>query len=74
VAAVSARGTTAGNEFFAAKSHGAVAAVAGLDTDSCFINEHVNLAESSRDPQSFSVTNWGLQPVFVPELWKNRAH
>ena len=40
VAAVAAGGTAAGNEFFAAKGHGAVAAVAGLDTDASFIDKH----------------------------------
>ena len=40
VAAVAARGAAAGDELFAAEGHAAVAAVAGLDPDSCFINEH----------------------------------
>ena len=40
VAAVAAGGTAAGNEFFAAEGHAAIAAVAGLDADSCFIDEH----------------------------------
>ena len=40
VAAVAAGGAALGNEFFAAEGHAAVAAVAGLDADSCFVNEH----------------------------------
>ena len=40
VAAVAAGGTAAGNEFFSAKGHGAVAAVAGLYADASFIDEH----------------------------------
>ena len=54
VAAVAAGGTAAGDEFFAAEGHAAVAAVAGLDADSCFIDEHaffaprISLAESWR--------------------------
>ncbi len=40
VAAVAAGGAALGDEFFAAEGHAAVAAVAGLDADSCFINEH----------------------------------
>ena len=40
VAAVAAGGAAAGDEFFAAEGHAAVAAVAGLDADSCFIDEH----------------------------------
>ncbi len=41
VSAVSAGGAAAGNEFFAAEGHAAVAAVAGLDADFCFVDEHV---------------------------------
>src|SRR5271168_73944 len=40
VAAVAARGAALGDELFAAEGHAAVAAVAGLDTNSCFINKH----------------------------------
>ncbi len=40
VAAVSAGGAAAGYEFFAAKGHGAVAAVAGFDSNSGFVDEH----------------------------------
>ena len=39
-AAVAARGTAAGNEFFAPEGHAAIAAVASLDANFCFINEH----------------------------------
>ncbi len=41
VAAVAAGGTAAGDEFFAAEGHGAVAAVAGFDADAGFIDEHL---------------------------------
>jgi len=37
---VAARRTAAGHEFFAPEGHAAVAAVAGFDTNFCFINEH----------------------------------
>jgi hypothetical protein len=40
VAAVAAGGATAGDELFAPEGHAAIAAVAGLDSDSCFINKH----------------------------------
>jgi hypothetical protein len=40
VASVAARGTAAGDEFFAPEGHAAVAAVASFDPDSCFIDEH----------------------------------
>ena len=40
VAAVAAGGTAAGDEFFAAEGHAAVAAVAGFDADLCFVDEH----------------------------------
>ena len=40
VAAVSAGGAATGNELLAAEGHAAVAAVAGLDADFCFINKH----------------------------------
>ncbi len=40
VAAVAAGGTAAGDELFAAEGHAAVAAVAGLDADSCFVDKH----------------------------------
>jgi hypothetical protein len=40
VAAVAAGGTAAGDEFFAAEGHAAIAAVAGLDANFCFIDEH----------------------------------
>ena len=40
VAAVAAGGTAAGDEFFAAEGHAAVAAVAGLDSDLGFVDEH----------------------------------
>ena len=43
VAAVAAGGAAPGDELFAAECHAAVAAVAGLDADSCFIDEHCNL-------------------------------
>jgi len=39
-AAVAARWAAAGHELFAAEGHAAVAAVAGLDANSCFIDEH----------------------------------
>ena len=39
-AAVAAGGAAAGNELFAAKGHAAIAAVARLDPDFCFIDEH----------------------------------
>ena len=42
VAAVAAGGTAAGNELFAPEGHAAVAAVAGLDANSCFIDEHLH--------------------------------
>jgi hypothetical protein len=42
VAAVSSGRASAGDEFFAAEGHAAIAAVASLDTDSCFINKHRN--------------------------------
>ena len=40
MAAVAARGSAARNELFAPEGHAAVAAVAGLDANFCFINEH----------------------------------
>jgi hypothetical protein len=40
VPAVAARGAAPGNELFAPEGHAAIAAVAGLDSDSCFINKH----------------------------------
>src|SRR5205823_5065260 len=40
VASVSARWPATGHEFFAAKGHAAVAAVAGLYANSCFVYEH----------------------------------
>jgi hypothetical protein len=40
MAAVAAGGTSTGNELLAAKGHTAITAVAGLDSDSCFINKH----------------------------------
>ena len=40
VAAVAAGGAALGDKLFAAEGHAAVAAVAGLDPDSCFINKH----------------------------------
>ncbi len=40
VAAVAAGGTAAGDELFAAEGHGAVAAVAGFDSDAGFVDEH----------------------------------
>ncbi len=43
VAAVAAGGTAAGDEFFAAKGHAAIAAVAGLDADAGFIDEHAGV-------------------------------
>jgi len=42
VTAVAAGGTAAGDEFFAPEGHAAVAAVAGFDANSCFIDEHGN--------------------------------
>jgi transketolase N-terminal domain/subunit len=39
-AAVAARWTAAGHELFAPEGHAAVAAVAGLDANFCFIDEH----------------------------------
>ncbi len=41
VTAVAAGGTAAGDEFFTAKGHGAVAAIAGFDADAGFIDEHL---------------------------------
>src|SRR6185437_1418287 len=38
--AVAAGGTAAGHELFPAKSHTAVAAVSGFDSDYCFVNKH----------------------------------
>ncbi len=40
MAAVAAGWASLGNELFPAEGHAAVPAVAGLDADSCFINEH----------------------------------
>jgi hypothetical protein len=40
VAAVAPGGAALGDEFFAAEGHAAVATVAGLDPDSCFVNKH----------------------------------
>ncbi len=39
-ASVAAGRTAAGNELFPAEGHAAVAAVAGFDANSCFIDEH----------------------------------
>jgi hypothetical protein len=36
--------TTSGNKLLAAKCHAAVAAVASLDADSCFVYEHFSLS------------------------------
>jgi hypothetical protein len=41
MAAVAARRPPLGNELFAAKRHTAVATVAGLDSNSCFVNKHL---------------------------------
>jgi hypothetical protein len=41
VAAISARGSAAGDELFAAERHAAIAAIAGLDQNLDFIYEHV---------------------------------
>ena len=38
--AVAAGGATSGNKFFTTEGHAAVAAVAGFDANSCFIDEH----------------------------------
>ena len=38
--AVAARRTAAGDKLFAPEGHAAVAAVAGFDANSCFIDEH----------------------------------
>jgi hypothetical protein len=40
VATVAARWTAAGDEFFAAEGHAAVAATSGLDANFGFIDEH----------------------------------
>ena len=40
VAAVSAGGATLGDELFAAEGHAAISTVAGLDSNSCFIDKH----------------------------------
>ena len=40
MAAIATRGPAAGNELFAPKRHAAVAAIAGLDADACFIDKH----------------------------------
>ena len=40
VAAIAAGGAALGNKFFTPEGHAAVATVAGLDPDSCFINKH----------------------------------
>jgi hypothetical protein len=44
MAAIAARRTSAGHELFAAEGHAAIAAIACLDPDFCFINEHRNAA------------------------------
>ena len=43
VAAVAAGGAALGDELFAAEGHAAVAAVAGLDSDSCFVDKHCSI-------------------------------
>jgi hypothetical protein len=40
VASVASGRAALGDKFFAAEGHAAVATVAGLDPDSCFINKH----------------------------------
>lgn len=42
VAAVAAGGASAGDEFFSPEGHAAIAAVASLYSNSCFINKHRN--------------------------------
>src|SRR6202012_1541849 len=42
--AVAPGGSPFGNELFAAEGHAAVAAVAGLDTNSRFVNEHYSVS------------------------------
>src|SRR6185437_1370536 len=58
MAAVAAGGASAGNELFAAEGHAAIAAVAGLDSDSCFIDKHWSI---------FSVQ--GCAPAAVRVAW-----
>ena len=73
MAAVTTGGTALGNELFAAEGHAAVAAVAGLDADSCFVNKHFSIFSvrrgytvaihtilKARDPA------WGLAGHDVP--------
>ena len=48
-AAVAARGPAAGNELLAPEGHAAVAAVAGLDANFCFIDEHGDQGSGIRD-------------------------
>ena len=47
MAAVAAGGTAAGDELLAAEGHAAVAAVARLDADACFIDKHPALVPLS---------------------------
>src|SRR6185437_10042134 len=48
-AAIPAGRTAARNKFFAAKGHAAVASVARLDADPCFIDEHAWDSSSSSE-------------------------
>ena len=43
MAAISPGGTPSGDELFATEGHAAITAVAGLDADSCFVNEHFSI-------------------------------
>jgi hypothetical protein len=45
MAAIAARGPAAGHKLLAPEGHASVAAVAGLDANFCFINEHENTRE-----------------------------
>jgi hypothetical protein len=69
VAAVSARGASAGDKLFAAKGHAAIAAVASLDTDSSFINKHRNYQSNGRFARNLKTlaedpdgVNWAVNP------------
>src|SRR5271165_2660664 len=60
-AAVAAGGSAAGHEFFAAKGHASVAAVAGFYLDLCFVDKHFflvisrSLAPLARAPRNFRI-------------------
>ena len=59
VAAVAAGGTAAGDELFAPEGHAAIAAVAGLDANSGFIDEHFPLPSVAEAEEGLNYSQAG---------------